>query len=233
MHIFVADAHLSPGRADRMAQEALVAFLGQIGGRATSLFILGDLFEFWFEYRTVVPKHYLPVLLQLGRLVDAGVQVVYVPGNHDAWLGETLERTLGIAVTPPVHETNLDGRRALLAHGDTFDTSLGARLGRAMLRNRVDIVAFSLLHPDLGTSLARLVAGLSRKLQAGKCRPYLLAQARRQVELGYDLVVLAHSHRAQCERIGRGWYMNVGQWRFARDYGIVENGLPRLARFAP
>ena len=161
---FISDAHLGTrlsGRSNRDQEESLVAFLRSIRKDAEVLYIVGDLFDFWFEYRTVVPARAGKVIFALHALVQDGVRVVYLPGNHDIWLGDYLSGQVGLHLPGGPIAVEHHGRRIYVTHGDELRESWKARLKRWILKNPVCIVLFRLLHPDLGAFLASTTSRLS------------------------------------------------------------------------
>ena len=118
--LFVSDVHLGAGRpdADQARARRLIAFLEQHASRAQALYVLGDLFDFWFDYRHAIPKHHVPVLLRLAQLVENGVPVTFFGGNHDFWAGPYLEQTFGIRAFVAPATLPIGGRNVALMHGD-------------------------------------------------------------------------------------------------------------------
>ena len=152
---FIADAHLGSS-ADPAADEPrlarLVPFLRRVRDRgAEHLYIVGDLFDFWFEYRSVVSRRAFPVVCALRRLVDAGVEVTWMGGNHDYWLGDFLRDEVGLRVMRVPLEVTLEGRRILLIHGDGLAgrQDRGYRVLRAVIRAPLSESLFRLIHPVL------------------------------------------------------------------------------------
>src|SRR6476661_258546 len=160
----ISDVHL--GHAPDEVERALLAFLRSLPGRAGSLMINGDLFEFWFEWKTVVPRSGVRVLAALMDLRDAGVPVTMLAGNHDCWGGDVL-REAGVDFQFGPWTGNLGGWSARVEHGDGLrpKEDRGYRALRHVLRNRLAIRAFRALHPDLATRLAMGSSQTSRTYQ--------------------------------------------------------------------
>ncbi|MFO7675764.1 MAG: UDP-2,3-diacylglucosamine diphosphatase [bacterium] len=229
-HYFVSDAHL--GAAPPGAEARLARFLNGLEGRADSLWILGDLFDFWFEYGRVIPRHGFRILAALARLREAGIRVSYLAGNHDLRFGGFLRRELGIE-TGAGGDIELDGRKVLVRHGDEIDRRAVSRLFRVLMRSRLNNGLYRLIHPDLGIALAGWVARRSRargpdERLAGAMREW----ARARLAEGRDLVVLGHLHRPELTAFpGGGSYLNAGDWIENFSYGILRDGRPALERF--
>lgn len=228
-HYFIADAHL--GASAGRSEEALISFLESINNRANSLYILGDLFDFWFEYRHTVPKYGLAVIAELARLRRRSVRVVYLAGNHDFRIGPWLLEQVEVMPGPELVET-LDGLRVWMSHGEGLDRRPESVFFRKLSRSRTANWLYSLLHPDLGVSLASWVTGRSRERSPNEelqARMVQFAQAK--VREGYDLIVLAHSHLPDLRRFDTGTYLNVGAWSGGLTYGVIRNGQVALERF--
>lgn len=120
---FISDAHLGSRALEhrRTQERRLVNFLDQIKHKAEAVYMLGDMFDFWFEYREVVPKGYTRFLGKVSELTDLGVEVHYFTGNHDMWMGNYLERECGVTLHRQPYTTELYGRVFYLAHGDGLD----------------------------------------------------------------------------------------------------------------
>lgn len=210
----MSDAHL--GFATRHVEHTLVKFLRHLEGRAGSLVINGDLFEFWFEWRHVMPRRAFRVLAALADLRESGVPILMIAGNHDCWGGAILREDVGVDFRLGPWTGDLAGWRARIEHGDGLrgKEDRGYRLLRSVLRNRLAIRAFRLLHPDWGTSLATRTSHTSRTYQArdGGAGLRRAATERFDQEPGLRLVIYGHSHVAELRRIGPGVYANPGSW---------------------
>jgi len=197
-------------------EQRLQAFLATLPGRATSLYIVGDLFDFWFEYRTAIPRRLFGTLSALQRLRDAGIEIVYLNGNHDFWLGSFMAETLGIRTVDGAVTVEQQGRKLWVHHGDgLIGGDLGYKLLRRVLRHPASIAAYGLLHPDVGIPLARVVSGWSRQSR-GKLalRPERLWNeiAKPRFAEGYDGVVIGHFHHAYEQRENGREFFVLGDW---------------------
>jgi len=228
-HYFVSDAHIGGGSPD--AEQRLFRFLESIRGRAESLYILGDLFEFWFEYGRAIPKLGFRALAELAELRRTGTRIGYLKGNHDFWFKDFWRRELGAEAADELDLT-LDGKRVFLAHGDRLDRGFVPRFFRALMRNRLNGWLYSLLHPDLGIGLAQAVARTSR---VESTKPSLVEDMARfagsRLAAGFDIVILGHSHVPEVRQLGNGVYLNVGDWLTHFTYGVIRDGVPSLEVF--
>jgi UDP-2,3-diacylglucosamine hydrolase len=198
---------------------------------ANSLYILGDLFEFWLEYGRAIPKLGFRALAELAELSRTGTHIGYLKGNHDFWFKDFWQRELGAEAADEL-DVMLDGKRVYLAHGDSLDRALVPRVFRALVRSRVNGWFYSLLHPDIGIGLAHAVASVSR---AGSRKPGIVedmaAFARGKLESGFDIVILGHSHVPELRQMNRGTYLNLGDWVNHFTYGVIRDGVPSLEVF--
>ena len=216
----ISDVHL--GHASQDVERALLSFLRALPGRAGSLLINGDLFEFWFEWKSVVPRSGVRALAALMDLRDAGVPMTMIAGNHDCWGGDVL-REAGVQFQLGAWDGTLAGWTAHVAHGDGLrgDADRGYRMIRPVLRNPLAIRAFRALHPDLASRLALGSSRTSRTYQPRDAGRGLRAVATETLDANprLDLVVYGHSHVASLARVTRrGVYANAGSWLDAPTY---------------
>ncbi len=227
---FISDVHLGLGdrQAEREKEDRLLSFLHGVLPQTEELCILGDLFDFWFEYKTVIPKGFHRTLTALQAFTDRGIPVHYVAGNHDFWMGDFFSTELGVRLYLDPCELTLGGKKVYLHHGDGLATrDLGYRLIKPVLRNRAAIWAYRWLHPDLGVLLARGSSRTSRTYTSNKDfgeEEGLLDFATKRIAAGSDIVVMGHRHRPHIEQIGKGTYVNLGDWITYHTYGVLQNG---------
>lgn len=236
--IVVSDAHLGhvPGQVTR----AFHRFLALVPSLGDHLVINGDLFEFWFEYRSVIPRQAFPTLEALGALRGAGVRLTLTGGNHDRWGGPFWMEQLGAAFHPDGAELELGGLRALVAHGDDLGGERGAaRLLHRLTRHRAAVGLFRMLHPDVAFALVRklsphLAAGARGEVTRGRAAARQLAHARGILyERGnLDLVVYGHTHLPTLVAVrDRKWYVNPGAWAEGLRFATVTPQGPTLQQF--
>jgi UDP-2,3-diacylglucosamine hydrolase len=217
--VLVGDAHL--GSASLRDEEALHEFLEAVPSIGGRLVLMGDLFDFWFEYRAVIPRRPFKTLTRLAVLRERGVAIDMFGGNHDRWGGSFWAEDLGIAFHGDGADLVLAGRKTHLAHGDGLaEQKLGGKLIHRITRSRITIGTFRALHPDLGFRLAdRLSGGLAEAnksdeaLAAAAAAQERYATAYLQAHPDVNLIVLAHTHRQRCVEVSPGrFYLNAGQW---------------------
>jgi UDP-2,3-diacylglucosamine hydrolase len=234
--LIASDAHL--GGAPPEQERAFHRWLEHAAGVAGEIILNGDLFDFWFEYRWGPTRGHDAVLALLKRVIDSGVPVTLVGGNHDWWGGKRLRDEVGLSMQPEPRVRDLAGRRAFLAHGDGLGRGdAGYRLLKSVLRGRPTRWAYGLLPPRVGDLMARGVSRTGRKWdewgphQEARSRALAeWAEARLLAEPELELVVLGHTHRPLLREVRAGqWYVNTGDWVVHRSYVVLERGrVPRL-----
>lgn len=237
---FISDAHL--GSDDPATEEAklgkLFRFLEMVRSDGRTLYILGDLFDFWFEYENAIPKQHLRVVFKLARLIEKGIAIHYVTGNHDFWLGDFLSREVGLTV----HRDNLsiteDGLRIFLIHGDGL--SPGDWKYRAFvrfpLRNKLAIFLYRLLPVDWSIPIAKAVSSRSRSHTSGRETKFLKdyeEYARTKLDEGYDAVMIGHTHEPVFHEFDNGIYINTGDFIDHFSYGKLSEGKLSLEFLRP
>jgi len=227
--VFLSDAHLGaqPPDVEAPREARLHQFFTHLHGTGRELIIVGDLFDFWFEYRTAIPRRHFPTLVALRELVQAGVPVTMLNGNHDFWLGHFLEDSVGVRTVYGALPIEAQGRRLWVHHGDgLIGGDGGYKLLKRVLRSRTNIRLYQWLHPDLGLPLALRVSGWSRRARQHDVpsdRLWAEVATPRFAE-GYDAVILGHFHEA-IERREQGKEMFVlGDWISQFTYLELEGG---------
>lgn len=162
---FISDLHLGAAcHRDRLAHERmLVEWLEKIAADADSLYLLGDVIDYWFEYREVVPRGQVRFLGQLARMADAGIKITWLKGNHDIWIYDYIPSELGITVVDGVLDTIIDGKRFVMEHGDGMgDKTIGFKIIRHLFRNKIVKCLFAAIHPRWTVAFAHRWSAHSR-----------------------------------------------------------------------
>jgi len=230
---FISDVHLRPLTApgERAKQHQLLTFLRSLSDRAEQLYVVGDLFDFWFEYRDAVPRRGGRILAALADLVDAGVSVTCFGGNHDWWIASYLADECGVTVRHEPLWLETQGRRLYIAHGDGDSEPGGIYpMVRRLLHNPVAIAMFRLLHPDRGGALMELVARWSRGRVEGvepedQIVPVYETTAAQAFAAGADIAVFGHVHAARMEQLPGGTLVVLGDWIGLGTYGELADGV--------
>jgi UDP-2,3-diacylglucosamine hydrolase len=226
--IFVSDLHLgAPACHSQPNQvEYFRAFLAGLKDKADHLFIVGDLFDFWMEYRDYIPKIHFGVLASLLELKQAGVRIHYFSGNHDFNLGTFFDQQLGIKTYNGPEMVHLQGRNIWIYHGDGMSRSdWKYRYAKPILRSPLANWLFKLIHPDLGMRLARLVSAFSRRrMKVGCADDYAAIAVDFLHKNGADAVLHGHTHKAFVTQLPEGTYINTGEWIKNNYYVVLKGG---------
>lgn len=237
MVLLVSDMHFGrgPDERDRATEEALLACLEYHLDELDELVLLGDVFDHYIEYEHLVPKGAPRLKGRLAEWSENGLTVSYLVGNHDPWHRDYFTRSLGVEVTDGPIRRRLGTHRALLAHGDGLAPSNWIYNGlKPALRHPLLVGLYrSLLPADFGIRLARW---WSRRHDRPEVRPEIAEDLRERARDGLedpdtDLVVFAHSHRAEMHADGEGTYVNTGSWRRDRTYALVDGPAVQLLRW--
>lgn len=235
-----SDAHLGADdpAGEKGKLEKLFSFLEMVGRQGNRLYILGDLFDFWFEYKQAIPKQHLTVVFRLAGLVEKGIPIHYITGNHDFWLGDFMEKEVGLVIHRDRYETVEEGKKLLLLHGDGLSPSDWKYrwFVRSILRNRLAIALYRLLPPDWSIPFARKMSSSSRNLTSGREQQFLKDYeefARHKLSEGYDAVIIGHTHQPEFKSWDEGVYLNTGDFYRHFSYGRLENGRLSLEYFRP
>jgi UDP-2,3-diacylglucosamine hydrolase len=227
---FISDVHLGVSDADteRRKLDALLKLLAEIHRSGGTLYIVGDLFDFWYEYRAVVPRGYHRLYSALEDLPKAGVEVTYLAGNHDFAIGSFFSDELGVRVLRDDLCFEADGKSFYVYHGDGLAANDGGyRALKRVLRSPLAQWGFRLLHPDFGFALARRFSHSSRDYTSGKDygeKDGMRLEAIRRFKNGTDIVIMGHRHLPRREELDGGIYVNLGDWIHHFTYAVYRDG---------
>lgn len=226
MIYFASDIHLGAGdeRSARETERLFVAWLDRAAQDAEAIFLVGDVFDFWFEYRRVVPKGFVRTLGKLSELTDRGIRVVFFTGNHDMWVTDYLTRECGLEIHTSPQLMTLAGKKVFIAHGDNMkiDNQPMLKLLNRVFRSRLLRRIFSWgVHPDLALKFGRWWSGKSRKSHNTADRKAAESGAGGgfDASLTEPLIDYARSY-ASAHEVD---HFVFGHMHFARDYH--EDGL--------
>lgn len=245
---FASDLHLgAPCIADRRAHERrIVGWLESISADARALYLLGDVFDYWFEYRTVIPRGFVRFQAKVAEMADSGIDVHFFTGNHDAWMSDYLASELGVSIHTRPLRIEDSGRRFLLGHGDDLGYD---RLYHAMLwcfHNRFLQACYRWVHPDLAGLLAKTWSRRSRKghdaddrkrggVPIDLDREWQVDYARRRAAAGdeADFYVFGHRHEViDCVVGDRGQRLLViGDWIRNFSYAVFDGRDMKIERY--
>ncbi|MCP4644859.1 MAG: UDP-2,3-diacylglucosamine diphosphatase [bacterium] len=242
--IVFSDVHLDVDEAARPQMNRFVAFLRSIDPRDTErVVVLGDLFDFWFEYRHVAFSGYFDVVRAFADLHDQGVELYFVCGNHDFWAGRFLRDQIGFHIERDRLQLTVNGARALFVHGDGINKrDVGYRAYKWVAQARPVVWLFGLLHPDWAMAIAQRVSRTSRRMtksddvskgsEVGPIGEF----ARASLAAGdADVVMCGHTHHPVREEHptpdGTGIYVNCGDWLWHQSYVVWDDAGVRLERY--
>lgn len=221
---FLSDFHLGAPNAtlSREREQKVVAFLQEIRKDAAQIFIVGDIFDFWYEYRTVVPKGYVRLLGELASITDTGIPIHFFVGNHDMWMKTYFQEELGIPVYFEEKEFEFNGVPFLVAHGDGLGPGdHGYKFLKKIFRNPICQWLFGILPPAIGMGIAnyssrssRAVTGNNDGTFLGEDKEWLITYCKEVLQRkNYKYLVFGHRHLPIDFTLANGSrYINLGDW---------------------
>lgn len=240
---FSSDNHLgAPSYEKSLPREKkFVKWLDSIREDAAVIFLLGDLFDFWFEYKKVVPKGFVRVLGKLAEITDSGIPIYFFVGNHDLWMRDYFEKELNIQIFRDPKEFVFNDKVFLLGHGDGKGPGdKGYKRMKKVFTNPVFNWLFRWFHPELGMRLAqylsvknKLISGEEDKKFLGEENELLAQYARRKLETKhYDYFIFGHRHLPMEIKVGKNSiYFNLGDWITHYSYGVFDGETFELKNF--
>lgn len=225
--VFVSDVHLGFGgkEADKQREKLFLTMLQQERVTAAHVFIVGDLFDYWFDYRNVIPRSHVRTLALLAEMVEGGLPITYLMGNHDFGHYTYFRDELGIDVDLGDISVEINSTKLYVAHGDgKVKNDTGYLVLRSVLRNKLAQIMYRWLHPTVGIGLAARTSHGSREYTRDKeygQSDGLEEFAEQKIAEGYHYVVMGHRHRMCDVQIGNGRYINLGHWLHTQPtYGV-------------
>lgn len=240
---FASDNHLgAPSSAESLPREKkFVRWLDHASQDAAAIFLLGDLFDFWFEYNYVVPRGFTRTLGKLAELTDSGIPVYYFVGNHDLWMRGYFESELNIPVFHEPRTFQLNEKKFFIGHGDGLGPGdKGFKRMKKVFTNPVARWFFRWLHPDLGVRMAqyfsvknRLISGEEDVTFLGEDKEWLVQYAKRKLSRQhYDYFVFGHRHLPlDINLTPTSKYVNLGDWISYFSYGVFDGASLSLEYF--
>jgi UDP-2,3-diacylglucosamine hydrolase len=228
---FASDQHLGAPtpEASLPREKKFVAWLDAIKEDAGTVFLLGDLFDFWFEYKTVVPKGFVRVLGKLAELKDAGIDIYFFVGNHDLWMRDYFQKELNIPVFHEPQEFDINGKLFLIGHGDGLGPGdYGYKRMKKVFTFPFFKWLFRWLHPDIGVKLGhyfsvknKLISGDEDAQFLGEENEWLALYCRKKLtEKHYDFFIFGHRHLPlEIKLNSSSTYINLGDWIQYFTYG--------------
>lgn len=231
---FASDNHLGAPTAEksRTREKQFVAWLDSVKKDAAAIYLMGDLFDVWIEYRRVVPKGFVRVLGKLAELTDSGIPIYFFVGNHDMWMKGYFEEELGILVYYEPQEITLNNKKLFIGHGDGLGPGdKGYKRMKKVFSNKLMQFMFRWIHPDLGLRFAqylslrnRLISGDEDKKYDGPDGEWLVHYCRKKLETrDLDYFVFGHRHLPlDIELPKNARYINLGDWIEYNTYAVFD-----------
>ena len=231
---FSSDNHLGAPtlEASLPREKKFVKWLDEIKNDAAAIFLLGDLFDFWFEYKTVVPKGFVRTLGKLAEISDSGIPIYFFVGNHDLWMKGYFENELNITTYHDIREFYFNGKSFLIGHGDgkgPYDK--GYKRMKKIFTFPFSKWLYRWLHPDIGVRLAqylsvknKLISGDEDKNFLGDNKEWLALYAKKKLETKhFDYFIFGHRHLPLEIKVGdNSTYFNLGDWINHYTYGVFD-----------
>ena len=237
---FLSDFHLgAPNVSEsRKREDRLVRFLQEARKDAAVIFIVGDIFDFWFEYKTVVPKGFVRLLGTLAQMSDEGIQLHIFTGNHDLWMQDYLANELNAKVYFEPQQFTIQNKQFLIGHGDGLGPGdAGYKRLKKIFTNPVCQWLFRWLHPDAGIQLAnyfsqksRAKTGNSDEVFLGEDKEWLILYTKEKAKtMAMDYFIFGHRHFAIDFKINeKSRYINLGDWIRLNTYAVFDGATMKL-----
>ena len=231
---FLSDFHLGAPNAveSRKREDRLVRFLQDARKDAGVIFIVGDIFDFWFEYKTVVPKGFVRILGTLAQIADEGIELHIFTGNHDLWMQDYLSKELNAKLYFEPQQFTIQNKQFLIGHGDGLGPGdNGYKRLKKIFTNPLCQWLFRWLHPDAGIQLANYFSRKSRaktgnadELFLGEDKEWLILYAKEQAKtMAVDYFIFGHRHYAIDLKINeKSRYINLGDWIRLNTYAVFD-----------
>ena len=231
---FLSDFHLGAPDAARslIREKKIIRFLDEIKNDAAEIFILGDLFDFWYEYKKVVPKGYVRILGKLAELSDSGIPLYFFVGNHDMWMNDYFQKELNIPVYFEPKEFVYGGKKFFIGHGDGLGPGdQGYKFIKKIFRNKACQWFFGILPPYIGMGIAgyfsrksRAKTGQTDEVFLGEDKEWLILYSKEILQKQqYDYFVFGHRHLPLDIKLSdTSRYLNLGDWIKYNSYAIFD-----------
>ena len=240
---FISDFHLGvPNVTDsRKREDIIVSWLNSISNDAQILYLMGDVFDYWFEYKEVVPRGYVRLLGKLAELSDAGIEIHYFTGNHDMWVFDYLPKEIGLQIHRAPIQKEYNDKKFFLGHGDGLGPGdYGYKCIKKFFSNKLAQWLFARIHPNTGIGLmkffsrrSRLATGTSDDVYLGDDKEWLMIYSREVLKREhYDYFIFGHRHMPLDKQLnGQSRYINLGEWINHFTYAVFDGQELMLKKF--
>lgn len=231
---FASDQHFGIPSFEKslIREKKFVLWLDEIKQDAEAIFLLGDLFDFWFEYKKVVPKGFVRVLGKLAEIRDSGIPIYFFVGNHDLWMKDYFETELNIPTYHQPKEFTFNNKTFLIGHGDGLGPGdKGYKRMKKVFTNPVSKWLYKWLHPDIGVNLAQYLSTKNKLISGdedikflGEENEWLVQYAKKKLEAKhYDYFVFGHRHLPMTIALNENSkYINTGDWITHFTYAVFD-----------
>jgi len=240
---FISDFHLGvPNDTDsRKREDKIVAWLNSISNDVQILYLMGDVFDYWFEYKEVVPRGYVRLLGKLAELSDVGVEMHYFTGNHDMWVFDYLPKEIGLQIHRAPIQMEYNGKKFFLGHGDGLGPGdYGYKFIKRVFANKLAQWLFARIHPNTGIGLmkffsrrSRIATGTSDDFYLGDDKEWLMIYSREVLQTEhYDYFIFGHRHMPLDKALSdKSRYINLGEWINHFTYAVYDGQELQLKKF--
>ena len=239
---FASDFHLGApkGKESLNREKKIVRWLDSIKQDAAAIFLVGDIFDFWFEYEHVVPKGFARFQGKIAELTDAGIPVIFFTGNHDLWMKTYFIQELGVQLYTKPEKFQIQDKKFLVGHGDGLGPGdRKYKFYKKVFLNPISQWMFRWLHPDIGIMLASVWSKHSRKNCEAKEDPFLGGQEMlvqycksEEAKEHVDYYIFGHRHLPIDYQVNESSkYYNLGQWFDQCNYGVFDGNQFQLKSF--
>lgn len=239
---FASDFHLGvpTDEKSREREQKVISWLEQIKSDAEEIFLVGDVFDFWFEYKKAIPKGFVRFQGKIAELTDAGIKVHWFTGNHDMWIFDYIPDELGVQLHRSPIQREWNGKKFFIGHGDGLGPGdKGYKFIKKVFSNKVSQWLFARFHPNFGIGMAhfwskrsRLATGNDDFKYLGDDKEWLLIYCKEQLEKEhFNYFIFGHRHLALDKKVGEGSrYINLGEWIHAPHYAAFDGQELELVR---
>jgi UDP-2,3-diacylglucosamine hydrolase len=231
---FASDFHLgSPSyKASRKREKQIVAWLDEVKKDAKEIYLVGDIFDFWFEYKTVIPRGFVRLQGKIAEITDSGIPVHFFIGNHDMWIFDYIPKELGVILHKEPIEKEFDGKKFFIGHGDGLGPGdLKYKFLKKVFRSSVCQWLFARIHPNLGIGIANAWSKQSRastpdyeEHYLGDDKEFLTQFCNETLKTKhYDFFIFGHRHlKLDIDLPQQSKYINLGEWFSQKSYGVWD-----------
>lgn len=233
---FASDFHLGAPNAteSRKREDLIVRWLDEIEERAEAIYLVGDIFDFWFEYKHAIPKGFVRIQGKIAELTDRGIPVHFFTGNHDMWMFDYFEKELGVTIHRKPITVETQGKKLMIGHGDGLGPGdKGYKFIKKVFSNKFFQWCFARLHPNFGIAVAnfssrksRAATGNDDEVFLGEKNEWLVHYTKECLQKEhFDYFIFGHRHLPLKVQVGeQSTYYNLGDWIKYRTYGVLRNG---------